>query len=186
MTQPISISYVLTMLLFVVVHLSLSRVIVMGCGGHRIPDVNVVVDMKIEGESAEVRPSSGHVLSNDLPLLKEGKYCNFDQISDFYAACSPGKYRPPRSSPNSCPISDTCPAPTSRSLPTTCPPPDICPYLCQSCPANTKTDQVAAALCECLDGYFRNNVREDNTCPSLLRPSNEQVCAGCTRKTFLI
>ena len=29
------------------------------------------------------------------------------------------------------------------------------------------------------------NVTTDNTCPSLLRPSNEQVCTGCTRKTFL-
>ena len=28
---------------------------------------------------------------------------------------------------------------------------------CQQCPGNTKTEQVAAPLCECLDGYFRND-----------------------------
>ena len=70
MTQPISISHVFPMLMFVVVQKL--RVIVMGSGGHRIPDVNVGLDMKIEKQSAEVRPSSGHVLSNDPPLSKEG------------------------------------------------------------------------------------------------------------------
>ena len=122
------------------------------------------------------------VLSNDPPLPNMGYIVI---LVKFYAACSPGEYRPPRPSPNNCPISDTCPPPASRSLPTTCPPPDDCPYRCQPCPANTKTDQVAAAHCECLDGYFRNDATTDTTCPSLLRLSNEQFCAGCTRKTFL-
>ena len=51
---------------------------------------------------------------------------------------------------------------------------------CQSCPANTMRDQVATGQCQCQDGYFRNDVTQDNTCSSLLLDSDELAGTGCT------
>ena len=55
---------------------------------------------------------------------------------------------------------------------------------CRSCPANTMRNQVATGQCQCQDGYFRNNVTQDNTCSSLLAASNEGPGTGCTGKSI--
>ena len=62
---------------------------------------------------------------------------------------------------------------------------------CQQCPGNTKTEQVAAPLCECLDGYFRNDEQRGTNIPlpdwitTLIDP-NEQPRDRCTRKSHTI
>ena len=55
---------------------------------------------------------------------------------------------------------------------------------CQQCPGNTVMDQEAAAQCECLDGYFRNDENRvtDSRAQALLSPANEQLSTACTRE----
>ena len=55
---------------------------------------------------------------------------------------------------------------------------------CQQCPGNTVMDQEAAAQCECLDGYFRNDENRvtDSRAQVLLSPANEQPSTACTRE----
>ena len=58
---------------------------------------------------------------------------------------------------------------------------------CQPCPGNTVMDQEAAAQCECLDGYFRNDENRvtDSGAQALLSPANEQPSTPCTRKLYI-
>ena len=54
---------------------------------------------------------------------------------------------------------------------------------CQQCPANTDVTEVAAAVCQCLPGYFRNT--ESHTHPDALQyvePANEKPGNKCTSK----
>ena len=59
---------------------------------------------------------------------------------------------------------------------------------CQQCPGNTVMDQEAAAQCECLDGYFRNDENRvtDSRAQALLSPANEQPSTLCTRELLSI
>ena len=74
-----------------------------------------------------------------------------------YSACPAGKYRS---------VSDTT---------------------CQQCPGNTVMDQEAAAQCECLDGYFRNDENRvtDPRAQPYLSPANEQPSTACTRELHM-
>ena len=59
----------------------------------------------------------------------------------------------------------------------------MCDTTCQPCPGNTVMDQEAAAQCECLDGYFRNNEnRTDPRAEHLVSPIHEKPNASCTRE----
>ena len=51
---------------------------------------------------------------------------------------------------------------------------------CKPCPANTKMDVVAAPMCECLTGYFRNTEGVDDACP--VQQNHEDVSTSCTSK----
>ena len=53
---------------------------------------------------------------------------------------------------------------------------------CQPCPANTMRDQVATGQCQCQDGYFRNDVTQDDNCSVYLTASSEGPGIGCSRK----
>ena len=55
---------------------------------------------------------------------------------------------------------------------------------CQQCPGNTVMDQEAAAQCECLDGYFRNDENRvtDPDAQVFLTAANEQPSTPCTRE----
>ena len=53
---------------------------------------------------------------------------------------------------------------------------------CMTCPANTDRGQVAVGQCQCLNGYFRDDVMDDCTCSHLLTSSNELASSGCTGK----
>ena len=50
------------------------------------------------------------------------------------------------------------------------------------CPANTDQGQAAVGECQCLNGYFRDDVMDDGTCSRLLTSSNELASSGCTGK----
>jgi hypothetical protein len=54
------------------------------------------------------------------------------------------------------------------------------PTVCKPCPANTRTDVVAAPLCECLTGFFRNAEGLNDACPAPQR--SENVMTKCTSK----
>ena len=58
---------------------------------------------------------------------------------------------------------------------------------CQQCPGNTVMDVEAAAQCECLDGYFRNDENRviDSRAQALLSSANEQPSTACTRELLL-
>ena len=58
------------------------------------------------------------------------------------------------------------------------------PTVCKPCPANTKMDVVAAPMCECLTGYFRNNEGLGDACPA--QQSHEHVVTKCTSKQMYI
>ena len=68
-----------------------------------------------------------------------------------------------------------CPASEYRS---------VSDITCQQCPGNTVMDQEAAAQCECLDDYFRNDENRvtDSDAQALLSPANEQPSTACTRE----
>ena len=70
--------------------------------------------------------------------------------------------------------SSACPAGKYRSVSDT---------TCQQCPGNTVMDQEAAAQCECLDGYFRNDEnRTDPGAQHLVSPIHEKPNTSCTRE----
>ena len=71
--------------------------------------------------------------------------------------------------------SSACPAGKYRSM---------CDTTCQQCPGNIVMDQKAAAQCECLDGYFRNDENRvtDSRAQPLLSSANEQPSTACKRE----
>ena len=72
------------------------------------------------------------------------------------------------------PTHAACPAGTYRSS-------DDSPTgVCKQCPANTRVDVVAAPMCECLTGFFRNTEGTNDACPA--GQSGESVMNGCTSK----
>ena len=59
---------------------------------------------------------------------------------------------------------------------------------CQPCPGNTVMDVEAAPVCECMPGYFRNNVNLV-TAPGaqrFLAPANEGPETPCTGEPYIL
>ena len=57
---------------------------------------------------------------------------------------------------------------------------------CQQCPGNTVMDVEAAPVCECLPGYFRNDVNlvTASGAQTFLNSANEGPGTACTSKLF--
>ena len=52
--------------------------------------------------------------------------------------------------------------------------------MCKRCPANTVMDVVAAPMCQCLTGYFRNTEGLEDECPA--DQIKETATDGCSSK----